>query len=95
MSEPDGYICGWCEEPILEAPAPFLKGAAYYHHACAIRLIAGSVGHQLHRCSCYGGNQEDPPGLSKREAALAAFTIFQMQQRLNTVAAEFLVKEEI
>lgn len=42
------------------------------HRECFLRHVLGSVGHQRQRCACYGGNEEDPPGLSKREAAKAA-----------------------
>ncbi len=44
-----------------------------WHVECNFRAIAGSVGHQKRRCSCFGGEEDDPPGLSKREAARAAW----------------------
>ncbi|MEI6196534.1 MAG: helix-turn-helix domain-containing protein [Verrucomicrobiota bacterium] len=37
-----------------------------------MRSIAGSVGHQNQRCSCFGGTEDDPPGLTVRQAAQAA-----------------------
>lgn len=43
-----------------------------WHRECLIRGVVGSVGHQSGKCSCYGGIEEDPPGMSKREAAIAA-----------------------
>jgi hypothetical protein len=46
------------------------------HEECFMRQIVGSVGHQTRRCSCYGGDYDDPPGMSKREAAKVAYTIF-------------------
>jgi hypothetical protein len=56
-----------------------INGDGRIHHECLIRAVVGSVGHQLRRCSCYGGDEEDPPGLTKREAArLAAETHEQL-----------------
>jgi hypothetical protein len=44
------------------------------HRECAMRAILGSVAHIEKRCSCYvpGSQENDPPGLSRREAAKAA-----------------------
>lgn len=42
------------------------------HFACQVRMIAGSLAHQQGRCSCYGGVDEDPPGLTLRQGALVA-----------------------
>lgn len=47
-----------------------------YHGECWQRQLIGSVGHIEQRCSCYGGTEEDPPGLSKRDAATAAVKAF-------------------
>ena len=60
--------CDWCSEPI--------EGRSLLpnmHRECAFRAVAGSAAHQLRECSCYGGEREDPPGLTKREAARLAF----------------------
>lgn len=76
---PVGEPCSYCEEPIKEGDRGFtipIAGSdseAPYHHPCFIRTIIGSVGHQQKKCSCYGGTEEDPPDMTKREAALAAF----------------------
>jgi hypothetical protein len=40
-------------------------------------MIIGSVGYQNHTCSCYGGNQEDPEGMTVRKAAKAAAELFR------------------
>lgn len=87
---PAGALCQWCEEAIGERQAGFLiphPGGGFdrsrempWHRECFIRSIVGSVGHQMRVCSCYGGHAEDPEGLTKREAALAAFTIFENRQ---------------
>lgn len=66
--------CLRCEEPIL--PGERADVSEPMHRECAIRSVVGSVGHQIGECSCYGGSREDPPGLSKREAAQAASALF-------------------
>lgn len=48
------------------------------HWECQARSVLGSVGHIQGRCSCFGGTEEDPPGLTKREAALAAVAAFRL-----------------
>jgi hypothetical protein len=47
------------------------------HLECHLRGVFGSVGHIEGRCSCAGGNEEDPPGLSRREAAVAAVAAWE------------------
>lgn len=42
------------------------------HRECYIRRGVGSVGHLRRQCTCYGGVEDDPPGMTKREAARAA-----------------------
>lgn len=46
----------------------------YVHYECAFRSIMGSVAHIQRRCSCFvaGSEAEDPPGMTRRQAALAA-----------------------
>jgi len=63
--------CDHCDEEILPGErADIVKG--HFHQECLVRMFAGSVGHQNKRCSCYGGTEEDPPGMTKRQAAQAA-----------------------
>ncbi len=69
----------WCDEPadwrttpcqqmpVIEASG--MASMGLMHADCALRSAAGSVGHQRGRCSCYGGDEEDPPGVSRRVAA--------------------------
>ena len=49
----------------------------FYHRECILRLVFGSVGHALGMCSCPGakGVMDDPPWLSKRDAARAAYAL--------------------
>jgi hypothetical protein len=51
------------------------------HLDCFLREIYGSVGHQTKQCSCHGGTQEDPDGMTKREAAAAAVRLYESQFR--------------
>jgi hypothetical protein len=69
---PVGERCTYCVEDILAGDRGLLLSGQPLHLECYVRSVAGSVGHQRHRCSCYGGNEEDPPGVTRREAALAA-----------------------
>lgn len=77
---PVGAPCGWCEEIIVAGDSGLIiphigdEGAEQrpYHRACFLRSCIGSLGHQARTCSCFGGQMEDPPGLTKRQAAQAA-----------------------
>jgi hypothetical protein len=54
------------------------------HIECAVRMTIGSVGHQTCRCACFGGTEEDPPGMTKRMAALSAFKLWEARRgRVN------------
>jgi hypothetical protein len=82
MSDP---LCLWCGEPVLpddrqESVALIRASAtgpepAVRHYECAARVVVGSVGHQMRCCSCYGGTEEDPPGLTLRESAVLALAM--------------------
>lgn len=81
IDTPVGEKCIFCEEPIVEGDVgvvmPFLgvdeeTNIVPQHKECVLRGIFGSVGHQKKTCSCFGGTEEDPPGMTKREAAKAA-----------------------
>jgi hypothetical protein len=64
----------YCDEPVLDGEQDPDRPAIHYE--CGARAAVGSVGHLLGTCSCKGGTYEDPPGLSKREAAKLAFMVF-------------------
>ena len=66
--------CAWCGEP-LEAQERHPNFYQPFHFACGFRSIAGSVAHIEGRCSCCiaGAEEGDPPDMTKREAAYAAF----------------------
>lgn len=78
-------ICLHCREEILpdDRRDPYLQPPA--HFECGFRAIHGSVGHQRGLCTCRGGpgTMEDPPGLSKREAARAAIVEYYTRDNGN------------
>ena len=65
--------CPNCGELVLPGEShPELRYMQNYHHECAARASIGSVGHILGQCKCYGGDWEDPPLMTRREAAKMA-----------------------
>lgn len=79
--------CDWCDEEILpgelaDADNPLEIVGGNFHRECFLRSLLGSAGHILHRCSCYHGSHEDPPGLTIRQAAQAAVTANEVIQKL-------------
>lgn len=81
VATPAKTVCLQCLEDIQPDDSgvvmPYLAGEmdgglVAIHEECHLRSVFGSVGHQQRRCSCFGGTEEDPPGLTKREAAKAA-----------------------
>jgi len=78
-SVPNAF-CSWCEDKFeAEDQGISIPGITtiHYHLDCFLRTVVGSTGHQRRLCSCYGGNEEDPDGLTKREAAQAAANYFR------------------
>lgn len=74
---PIDRLCILCEERVIEGDTGTINSYDQVtHYECMIRSVVGSVGHQQQRCSCYGGTDEDPPGLTRREAAIAATRLF-------------------
>jgi hypothetical protein len=73
--------CQHCGEPILASDSKSGEATngrlCNLHTECALRIVAGSVGHQLGLCGCPGnpGIMGDPPGVTKRQAAFAAATL--------------------
>lgn len=89
---PVGEDCHWCEERIVDGDSGFgmptfgWAGATttYMHKECFMRMIVGSVGHQLKVCGCFGGTDDcEPSNMSKREAAQAAADLFMRLQKGN------------
>lgn len=52
------------------------------HYECQMRQVIGSLAHVQGTCSCKipGSNELDPPGMTRRQAALAAVLAWQLQQ---------------
>ncbi len=91
VSTPVGELCVYCEEPIEanQAGVVMPAGDAHGHFAekpehyeCFIRQIVGSVAHITMQCSCYvpGSLASDPPGVTKRQAAIDAERMFRVVQ---------------
>lgn len=67
--------CEHCDEPILENE----RDPRFDMHAeCIFRMVAGSAGHQLRECPCFGGTRMDPPGMSRRDAAKLALDTYRV-----------------
>lgn len=71
-----GQPCLHCQEPVQQGePGRMIitpDGRRPVHRECLLRMLCGSVGHQKMECGCFGGDKEDPIGMTKREAAKAA-----------------------
>ena len=79
---PLGAQCILCEELIDEGDRGQINLVGQItHYECQMRVVVGSVGHQMGKCSCYGGTDEDPPGMTRRQAAIAACKLFYRNQR--------------
>lgn len=77
VKPPLGRPCMLCKEAIAEGDAGTIDGVGnVVHYECQMRSLIGSVGHQMRRCSCYGGTEEDPPGMTPRQAAQAALDLW-------------------
>jgi len=89
--------CPWCQESIeLEQVKLPVSCQPVMHDECFIRCVIGTAAHQQ-QCGCYGGaagdrtessnpvhclsQGEDPPNLSNRQAAVAAYLEFQWAPR--------------
>jgi len=68
--------CFYCDEEMVDGEALTDTRPERFHRECLVRIVSGSVGHQMHECECYGGTRGDPPGLSLREAARAAHALY-------------------
>lgn len=75
--------CPHCTEPILEGEtvlppiyhAQPRTGQPQFHRECLIRCIIGSVGHQKRLCSCFGGTESDPAGLTVRQVGRGSLRV--------------------
>jgi hypothetical protein len=78
--------CLYCEEPVLpgEQARVGFQGQAM-HQECGFRMAVGSLGHLKGLCGCEAIRlgqpipetaEHDPPGLTRRQAARAAYDYF-------------------
>jgi hypothetical protein len=86
IDTPVGAVCLLCEELIDEDDTGTINYVGQVtHYECMMRSVLGSVGHLRGRCSCFGGDEEDPPGMTRREAAIAAVRLWESTQGLGGV----------
>ncbi len=84
--------CGFCQADcgVIELDqGKLLRYETRYvwHRNCFLRTVTGSVGHQMSLCRCFGGDFEDPPGMSRREAANAAVEYYETNNRRGKTPA--------
>ena len=84
---PVGAICNHCDETIKEGDSGIWlnNDTLPLHLECFMRSVVGSAGHLMGRCSCFGGDEDDPPGLTRREAAKAAMEMFYSKQAIEAI----------
>lgn len=74
--------CIHCDEPVLPGDSRFTYGnGPVAHGECSVRSMVGSVAHLKRECSCYvpGATCTDPPGMTRRQAARAAYQLWLTQ----------------
>ena len=80
--------CLHCKEVIApgEKSVPVNNGKEAMHVECIFRSVAGSVTHVRRECAAFGGRKDchaSEEGLTKREAARAAYREYVQQQAVN------------
>lgn len=96
MSGRDGLEnCDHCGEPLGEDGDHGLISNARMHRECTLRCFIGGLNHLLGRCSCCvpGGAPPDPPGLTKRQAAIAAVAYWERRERTLRALARRICHE--
>jgi hypothetical protein len=88
VDAPVTMCCSYCEErigPEDNGQVTIVDGTPIQavHQECLLRMVLGSLGHQQRKCSCYGGTAEDPPGMTKREAAKATVDYLYSRGRVS------------
>jgi hypothetical protein len=88
--------CPHCGDAILpwDDRVATNDGALPWHRECLMRGIVGSVGHQLGRCRCFGGTEDDPPGMTPREAARASMEMYEERMRWAEMMARRILEDE-
>lgn len=80
---PVGTACIHCGESIVDGDSGVFysnETPTPAHRNCFLRAVIGSVAHIQKRCSCFvpGSHEDDPPGLTKRQAADAAVEAWRL-----------------
>lgn len=84
---PLGQPCLLCGEAIEAGDTGTINlSGQVTHYECGMRMAVGSIGHQKRCCSCYGGSEEDPPGMTFRQAAVAAVIYFHFKREPAAIA---------
>lgn len=80
---PVGADCTGCDDKIEEGESGVRYANGPHAHAeCHLRSVLGGVNHQKGLCTCCGGDEPpDPPGMTRREAAQAAWDYHQTAVR--------------
>lgn len=80
--------CAFCGESILphEMRSPIEAvsadgGTVGYHYECGFRNTMGSVGHLRGDCPCNGQEDVSEVGMTRRQAAKAAWAYFQTHKK--------------
>lgn len=91
VETPVGRPCLWCGEEIVDGDQGIMMSymdtevtLQPMHKNCMIRQTVGSVARIERHCSCFvpGSEEEDPPGMTRREAADAAVEAWERQQMI-------------
>jgi hypothetical protein len=90
VEPPIGTPCLLCEEAVAQGDIGTINFAGQVtHYECSMRDMVGSVAHQLRRCSCYGGSdEEDPPEMTWRQAARLALAHWESQRSFTTLTTK-------
>lgn len=89
VDAPAQVTCHYCKEGFVEGDNGLqLQCENVFHQECLQRMVIGSVGHQRQKCPCFGGTEQDPPGMSKRNAAKAAVVEYLRQRYLAEVLTD-------
>lgn len=85
VDPPIGAVCIDCSELVDEGDIGTINpfGNVVQHYECTMRHVVGSVGHQKGKCSCFGGTEEDPPGMTRRQAAKAALEYWNTHKTIR------------
>lgn len=89
--------CPYCGEPVMpwEPRERYANDPRWRHLECFCRPVLGSVAHIERRCGCFvpGADEGDPPGMTRREAALASVETYRRVSYAAAMAEEGMKKD--